>query len=71
MPKNMLCPFFIREIEHKKQRIGVLCKGGEVRFPDKEARRAFVYPLCGSYEGGYKNCHIYKGLREKLDNNKK
>ena len=68
MPKRMICPYFEREIEHHKQRVGVKCKGGEVRFPDKEARRAFVYPLCGSADGGYKNCYIYKGMVEKGDN---
>lgn len=62
----MCCPYYIREIQTGKLRRGVLCKGGEIRFANKETRRAYVYPLCASVDG-YVKCPIYKALSSKAD----
>ena len=52
-----ICPFF------KQDRGGgrLSCEGANIRFPDKEARREFVYRLCAHPEG-YKTCPMQMTL---------
>ncbi|MBQ3021936.1 MAG: hypothetical protein IJD91_01235 [Clostridia bacterium] len=61
MPKEMCCPYFSYEIVKNDARVGVKCKGATIRFPNKEARRMFVYPYCGSVKG-FNECPVYKFL---------
>lgn len=64
MPKDMCCPYYVREkIKKNGERVGIYCKGGMINFPTAEARRRFVYPYCGSIKG-FCDCQIYKFLEE-------
>ena len=63
MAKMMCCPYFEREIKKRNEFVGVKCKAATINFPSKNARRCFVYPLCGSIEG-YVKCPIFQFLRE-------
>lgn len=67
MPIIMCCPYYVKEIRHNNgARVGVECEGGRIQFKSKEARRAYIYPLCASVKG-YKECPIYKALARKTD----
>lgn len=56
-PKVFCCPFFDRETASGH----VICEVGQIRFPDKEARRRFAYTLCAA-NPGWENCSIAKML---------
>lgn len=56
--KKHYCPFFLNENENLTK---LNCEACTINFPSREARRNFVYPLCGSL-GGFKDCRIYKML---------
>lgn len=59
------CPFFFKEMstntKTKGRKYKVYCEGCTLSFPDKVARRMFVYNLCAHPEN-YKNCMMYKAL---------
>ena len=48
-----ICPFFLQDRGNGR----VCCEGASLKFPDKEARREFVYRLCAHPEG-YKECRM-------------
>ena len=52
-----ICPFFLQDRGNGR----VCCEGASLKFPDKEARREFVYRLCAHPEG-YKECRMRLAL---------
>ena len=67
-----ICPFFLQDRGNGR----VSCEGASLKFPDREARREFVYRLCAHPEG-YKECrmrmaleHYYERKYEKDESNK-
>ena len=52
-----ICPFFLQDRGNGR----VSCEGASLKFPDKEARREFVYRLCAHPEG-YKACRMRMAL---------
>ena len=48
-----ICPFFKQDRGNGR----MSCEGGQIRFPDKDTRREFVYTLC-AHPTGYKNCRM-------------
>lgn len=52
-----ICPFFQQDRGNGR----VCCEGATLKFPDKEARRDFVYRLCAHPEG-YKECRMRLAL---------
>ena len=59
--KKTYCPFFIKE---NMQMTELICASAVISCPDREARREFVYTLCGSL-GGYEKCPVYKFLENR------
>lgn len=53
------CPYFREETASGN----IICEVGEIRFPDKIARRGYVYCLCAA-NPEWKNCSIAKMLTE-------
>lgn len=66
MAKSYNCPFFKRERETGKGR-SVVCEAVDITFKGKDARRAWVFPLCGSAEFGYMDCPFYKILQKNYE----
>lgn len=56
-----MCPYFEKELIKGGEPIGINCKGATIDFPSKEARRLFVYPLCGSPDG-FISCPMFRFL---------
>ena len=52
-----ICPFFLQDRGNGR----VSCEGASLKFPDKEARREFVYRLC-AHPDGYKECRLRVAL---------
>ena len=52
-----ICPFFLQDRGNGR----VSCEGASLKFPDREARREFVYRLCAHPEG-YKECRMRLAL---------
>lgn len=52
-----ICPFFKSDRECGR----VSCEGANFHFPDKEARREFVYRFC-AHPDGYKECPLQTTL---------
>ena len=52
-----ICPFFLQDRGNGR----VSCEGASLKFPDKEARREFVYRLC-AHPDGYKACRMRMAL---------
>lgn len=52
-----ICPFFQQDRGNGR----VSCEGAQLKFPDKEARREFVYRLC-AHPDGYKECPLRVAL---------
>ena len=48
-----ICPFFKQDRGNGR----VSCEGANFRFPDKEARREYVYRFCADTDG-YKTCPL-------------
>jgi hypothetical protein len=53
MPITGECPFYRAE-----KKLTTYCDGGAIRFPDKIARRKFLYQYCASAAGGWNDCPI-------------
>ena len=54
-----MCPYFIGEPTEGE----IECKTAIIRFPSKEARKLFVYPLCGSIDG-FINCPMFQTMQK-------
>ena len=52
-----ICPFYLQDRGNGR----VNCEGASLKFPDKEARREFVYRLC-AHPDGYKECRLRVAL---------
>lgn len=54
---EQICPYFIRD---RGQGI-IYCECANFHFPDKLARREYVYTFCG-HPTGYKRCPIKRAM---------
>lgn len=54
-----ICPFFQQDRGNNR----ISCEGGSLRFPDRVARREFVYTYCASFEG-CKACPLNRSLEQ-------
>ena len=50
------CPFYSRERNGNLE-----CEAGKIKFPDKTARREFIYTYCAS-SSNYENCTLCRML---------
>ena len=48
-----ICPFFKQDRGNGR----LSCEGGQIKFPDKGARREFIYGLC-AHPTAYKTCRM-------------
>lgn len=58
-----MCPYFERELKKGGEPLGIRCKAATVNFPSKEARRKFIYPLCGSIDG-FSDCPMFQYMQK-------
>lgn len=55
MPITGQCPYFQFEKDGK-----TYCEGAILRWPDRAARRGYVYSRCASSCGGWRQCEVYR-----------
>lgn len=56
MPLIMQCPFF-----RKNDSLKLLCEGGTIKFPDKDARKDYLTDYCANSINWHK-CTICRNL---------
>lgn len=64
MPLIMQCPFY-----RKNDSLKLLCEGGIIKFPDKEARKEYVTDYCANSINWHKCsiCHSLENYYERRE----